>query len=582
MSDVNVNFPPSASPFRAVAAGEVEALVNGLRAEVEGQMSLVDEQVVGVSNRLTDIAVNIKNYWLNVYADWTPAFQSAIEYLDTLGGGNLIVPKDDYKVSGSINAESNITIQGIGYPRIYTETGTGYFSIFKKNLSVDVLENVTIKGLFIDQWPELNTSLQPDNMGKPCCAIAFMGTCINITIEDNIIRSIGGWAISVSDTTGQIGSVNTYIRKNKVFWKIAGTVWYDASAIYAETDNHFIENNYVEAIRPTNPGDSRWRIEGGIETHGIGSVRWNTVKNAQAGINVVGHVYDTVTRLKAKREISFNTLHGVNRGIWFWPSSKDGGLENLEIFSNDIEVVAEGMYAGYGAIVTVLRELNYTDPTNGMTGDIKRLRIYNNKFKFVGNGYTGTEYFQLTNVGAIHLSANGSVQDVKIYDNEIIGFPWPALVTSQWDYNVSRQHKDLEMYNNTIVDCGWDMPNAFQKVVFYPTNIDRVSIHDNTIKWVTKNTTGYLIASGSSVLTMEYIRNKQISENGFTLTATNVTNVNLATTNIDAKNLGYRENAGTPVGVLTPKKIGEDVFDTTNKNFYKAVGLTSADWKVIS
>lgn len=58
MSDVNVNFPPSASPFRAVAAGEVEAMVNGLRAEVEGQLSLADEQVGAVSAQLAETVIS--------------------------------------------------------------------------------------------------------------------------------------------------------------------------------------------------------------------------------------------------------------------------------------------------------------------------------------------------------------------------------------------------------------------------------------------------------------------------------------------------------------------------------------------
>jgi hypothetical protein len=45
---------------------------------------------------------------------------------------------------------------------------------------------------------------------------------------------------------------------------------------------------------------------------------------------------------------------------------------------------------------------------------------------------------------------------------------------------------------------------------------------------------------------------------------------------------GYRSNAGTPVAVLVPNYIGEEVLDTTNKLWYKSVGTTNADWKQIS
>lgn len=43
--------------------------------------------------------------------------------------------------------------------------------------------------------------------------------------------------------------------------------------------------------------------------------------------------------------------------------------------------------------------------------------------------------------------------------------------------------------------------------------------------------------------------------------------------------IGYRTNAGTPVGVLTPKFIGEEVLNTTGSLWFKATGLTSANWQ---
>lgn len=41
---------------------------------------------------------------------------------------------------------------------------------------------------------------------------------------------------------------------------------------------------------------------------------------------------------------------------------------------------------------------------------------------------------------------------------------------------------------------------------------------------------------------------------------------------------GYRTNAGSPVGAVTPKFIGERLLDTTNKKWYFAAGATAADW----
>lgn len=45
--------------------------------------------------------------------------------------------------------------------------------------------------------------------------------------------------------------------------------------------------------------------------------------------------------------------------------------------------------------------------------------------------------------------------------------------------------------------------------------------------------------------------------------------------------IGYRTNAGTPVGVLIPKFIGEEVLNTSGNAWFKATGLTSADWQAL-
>lgn len=44
----------------------------------------------------------------------------------------------------------------------------------------------------------------------------------------------------------------------------------------------------------------------------------------------------------------------------------------------------------------------------------------------------------------------------------------------------------------------------------------------------------------------------------------------------------YRTNAGTPVGAVVPIYIGEELFDTGGANWYKATGLTNADWKLLT
>lgn len=46
--------------------------------------------------------------------------------------------------------------------------------------------------------------------------------------------------------------------------------------------------------------------------------------------------------------------------------------------------------------------------------------------------------------------------------------------------------------------------------------------------------------------------------------------------------VGYQQNSGSPIGVITPKFIGEDMFDILNKHWYKSIGVTNNDWKQIT
>ncbi len=54
-----------------------------------------------------------------------------------------------------------------------------------------------------------------------------------------------------------------------------------------------------------------------------------------------------------------------------------------------------------------------------------------------------------------------------------------------------------------------------------------------------------------------------------------------------ASQRAHRRNNGTPVGVLTPLYLGEEVFDTSGQNWYKSVGgslgpWTSSNWKQVT
>lgn len=45
--------------------------------------------------------------------------------------------------------------------------------------------------------------------------------------------------------------------------------------------------------------------------------------------------------------------------------------------------------------------------------------------------------------------------------------------------------------------------------------------------------------------------------------------------------VGYRSNAGSPVGAVTPKFVGEELLNTSSGLWWKAVGLTNTSWVVL-
>jgi hypothetical protein len=80
---------------------------------------MIEDRTTGrkLSDQLSDMGVNInsyRSYVLNLgqaNEDWKPAFDAAITYLNSIGGGELYVPYGDYNVSSTIILYSNITIK---------------------------------------------------------------------------------------------------------------------------------------------------------------------------------------------------------------------------------------------------------------------------------------------------------------------------------------------------------------------------------------------------------------------------------------------------------------------------------------
>lgn len=49
-----------------------------------------------------------------------------------------------------------------------------------------------------------------------------------------------------------------------------------------------------------------------------------------------------------------------------------------------------------------------------------------------------------------------------------------------------------------------------------------------------------------------------------------------------AERIGYTTYNGNPTNNVTPKFIGQVVFDTANSNWYKSTGTAAANWKAMT
>ncbi|YCI79330.1 hypothetical protein M1D47_12565 [Bacillus sp. R1-10] len=98
MTDVNVNFPPTVSPNRSVTAGDVESMVTQVKADVEGQVSVVSAQ----------LAENVTYQQMTQRPTFTNGEIDGLEYLNPDGS---VFRKDTYEFGKNFVIE-RVTVNG--------------------------------------------------------------------------------------------------------------------------------------------------------------------------------------------------------------------------------------------------------------------------------------------------------------------------------------------------------------------------------------------------------------------------------------------------------------------------------------
>lgn len=137
---------------------------------------------------------------------------------------------------------------------------------------------------------------------------------------------------------------------------------------------------------------------------------------------------------------------------------------------------------------------------------------------------------------------------------------------------------NLETANSQVnVRTRFTVTDGVKQIVFRPVNdqVDKTKINEYSpmefLFYVDPNATtlGFQPYTQANNDESIYIKNFSIVPASYDLS-----------TFYDAQNEVYRTSSAAPT--VTPNFIGEELLDTTNKVWYKAVGTTSSDWKALN
>lgn len=140
----------------------------------------VGADTVDVGKRISG-TINVKEFDAvgDSVTDDRDAFNQALAYLSSNGGGTLIVPEGNYFILREINVPSNVTIRGSGYNSVICYPDTGWtLSGFDRYgmLNLNGSDNVRITGL------RLSGSLNTTNLTTP--KFIFFQNSHNIMIDN--------------------------------------------------------------------------------------------------------------------------------------------------------------------------------------------------------------------------------------------------------------------------------------------------------------------------------------------------------------------------------------------------------------
>lgn len=458
-SGESVRIPPNGGIYRfksdsdtvnIKSSGVTNPITIEGRSLTSGAGSGVDivarADIQSFNEKLTErakLTVSIKTYYENGDTDWTQAFLRAISFIESIGGGKIEIPSGSYLVQPDIiKLCSNISIVGVGLPRVYTSYGTYYSYIIGQDNTI-LRTNIEITGILFDQYDEIGKGIDEELASMKAIQLY---KAQNVRIHHNQFNAVGRNNVSVNGSACK----NVKFHDNYIYFKRLGTVTYDASAVYMHTEKHEVYNNVIIADNFNSP--SSFRMGCGIESHGQNTKVYNNyIVGVTNAINVTTHTYASNYK-KMGQDVFNNKFEACLNGIRLWSYEIDGGMENVSIHDNKIFLKSfNDAIGGFGVGVTP----NSLDGTISLKGDITNLKIYNNTVSHEGNvsEYTATNDLSVYDAAAINLWGAGNLKKVYVRNNYIERSP--VLTFCIGSQNATALHQEVYFENNKIDDCSY-------------------------------------------------------------------------------------------------------------------------------
>lgn len=281
------------------------------------------------------------------------------------------------------------------------------------------LLRATIRDLIFEQQPSDNPTLviTPSDRGAHAKGIAlFAGS--DIRIEDNLFRMGGIHAVKISGPISQV-----LLRGNRVqFFRapttITDSLFYDQVGFYLNGRDFLVEDNQFDATFAS-------RARTAIESHAYPAIiRRNRITGWRTGIT------QTTTTQPAEPGDSVvmirdNHIEDAVQGIRFWPITGER-IAGVWITNNDISLAPWQQKLSTPAGFNIV---GATSPGANSDGHLERIRFIGNRIRVRPASGGEPAIATPAYTGLINLVASGSIQDLEIRDNDIVGgfTPWIRL-----------------------------------------------------------------------------------------------------------------------------------------------------------